>query len=111
MSFSNIDSLNLGQLLQIVFSDGVRNQISVDFRDFEMVKRAKVGNSVARELRFMFQTSLGAGAVQYHKPSVADRAFPAAQQVTIGEKNRQVQRIERNHRTRIQHLGPGTQIS
>jgi len=58
MSFSNIDTLNLGNLLQIVFSDGVRNQISVDFRDFEMVKRAKVGNSVARELRFMFQTAL-----------------------------------------------------
>ena len=86
MSFSNIDTLNLGNLLQIVFSDGVRNQISVDFRDFEMVKRAKVGNSVARELRFMFQTSLGPGAIQYRNPGVADRAFPAAQQVSIGEK-------------------------
>lgn len=86
MAFSNIDTLNLGNLLQIVFSDGVRNQISVDFRDFEMVKRAKVGNSVARELRFMFQTTLGAGAIQYRNPGVADRAFPAAQQVTIGEK-------------------------
>lgn len=87
MSFNNIDTLNLGNLLQIVFSDGVRNQISVDFRDFEMVKRAKVGNSVARELRFMFQTALGAGAIQYRNPGVADRAFPAAQQVTIGEKS------------------------
>ena len=86
MAFDNIDTLNLGNLLQIVFSDGVRNQISVDFRDFEMVKRAKVGNSVARELRFMFQTALGAGAIQYRNPGVADRAFPAAQQVTIGEK-------------------------
>jgi hypothetical protein len=86
MAFSNIDALDLGNLLQIVFSDGVRNQISVDFRDFEMVKRAKVGNSVARELRFMFQTSLGASAVQYRNPGVANRAFPAAQQVTIGEK-------------------------
>lgn len=86
MAFSNIDVLNLGNLLQIVFSDGVRNQISVDFRDFEHVKRAKVGNSVARELRFMFQTALGAGAIQYRNPGVADRAFPAAQQVSIGEK-------------------------
>lgn len=86
MAFSNIDALNLGNLLQIVFSDGVRNQISVDFRDFEMVKRAKVGNSVARELRFMFQTSLGPAAIQYRNPGVSDRAFPAAQQVTIGEK-------------------------
>ena len=86
MSFSNVDVLNLGNLLQIVFSDGVRNQISVDFRDFEMVKRAKVGNSVARELRFMFQTSLGPAAIQYRNPGVSDRAFPSAQQVSIGEK-------------------------
>lgn len=85
MSFSNISSLNLGNLLQIVFSDGVRNQISQDFRDFEMVKRAKVGNSVARELRFMFQSTLGAAAIQYRNPGVSNRAFPAAQQVSVNE--------------------------
>lgn len=85
MAFSNISSLNLGNLLQIVFSDGVRNQISQDFRDFEMIKRAKVGNSVARELRFMFQDSLGAAAIQYRNPGTSGRSFPNAQQVGIGE--------------------------
>ena len=62
MSFTNITSpiggqtanLPLGLLIQIAFSNGIRNQISTDFRDYEMVKRAKVGNSLARELRFMF---------------------------------------------------------
>lgn len=85
MAFSNISSLNLGNLLQIVFSDGVRNQISQDFRDFDMIKRAKVGNSVARELRFMFQDSLGAAAIQYRNPGTSGRSFPNAQQVGIGE--------------------------
>lgn len=85
MAFSNISNLNLGNLLQIVFSDGVRNQISQDFRDFEMIKRAKVGNSVARELRFMFQDSLGAAAIQYRNPGTSGRSFPNAQQVGIGE--------------------------
>jgi len=85
MAFSNINSLNLGNLLQIVFSDGVRNQISQDFRDFEMIKRAKVGSSVARELRFMFQDTLGAAAIQYRNPGVSGRAFPSAQQVGISE--------------------------
>lgn len=85
MAFSNIDTLNLGNLLQIVFSDGVRNQISQDFRDFEMVKRAKVGNSVARELRFIFQDSLGAAAIQYRNPGTSGRSFPDSQQVGIHE--------------------------
>lgn len=85
MAFSNIDQLNLGNLLQIVFSNGVRNQISVDFRDFEMIKRAKVSSSVARELRFMFQSTLGAAAIQYRDPGTSGRSFPTAQQVGINE--------------------------
>src|SRR5690348_7995758 len=85
MTFTNIDSLNLGNLLQIVFSNGVRNQISVDFRDFEYIKRAKVGSSVARELRFMFQSTLGAAAIQYRNPGTSGRSFPDAQQVGIAE--------------------------
>lgn len=85
MAYSNISNLNLGNLLQIVFSDGVRNQISQDFRDFEMVKRAKVGSSVARELRFMFQDTLGAAAIQYRNPGTSGRSFPNAQQVGIQE--------------------------
>ncbi len=85
MAYSNIDQLNLGNLLQIVFSNGVRNQISVDFRDFEMIKRAKVGNSVARELRFMFQSSLGPSAIQYRNPGTSGRSFPTAQQSTVSE--------------------------
>ncbi len=85
MAFSNIDNLQLGSLLQIVFSNGVRNQISQDFRDFEMVKRAKVGSSVARELRFMFQRSFGPSAIQYRDPGTSGRSFPSARQATINE--------------------------
>lgn len=85
MAFNNIDNLNLGNLLQIVFSNGVRNQISQDFRDFEMIKRAKVSSSVARELRFMFQSAFGTSAIQYRDPGTSGRSFPAAQQATVRE--------------------------
>lgn len=85
MAFQNIDNLQLGNLLQIIFSNGVRNQISQDFRDFEMVKRAKVGSSVARELRFMFQSSFGPAAIQYRDPGTSGRSFPSAQQATVNE--------------------------
>ena len=86
MAFSNIDNLNLGNLLQILFTDGVRNQISKDFRDFEYIKRARMTNSVARELRFMLQTSFGPAAIQYRDPGTSGRPFPAAQQATVSEK-------------------------
>lgn len=94
MAFSNIDQLQLGTLLQIVFSNGVRNQISQDFRDFEMVKRAKVGSSVARELRFMFQTSFGPSAIQYRDPGTSGRAFPAARQASISENTAKFKEID-----------------
>ena len=94
MAFSNLTTpiggqtgnLPLGLILQIAFSEGIRNQISVDFRDFEHIKRAKVAGSLPRELRFMFQTSLGAAAIQYANPGAgAGRTFPNAQQVKVQE--------------------------
>jgi hypothetical protein len=85
MAVNQFDSLPLGLILQIAFSDGIRNQISTDFRDYEMVKRAKVGNSLARELRFMFQSSLGPAAIQYSDLSTPSRQFPDSQNISIAE--------------------------
>lgn len=92
-NFSNITSgptlqtanLPLGLLIQIAFSNGIRNQISTDYRDFEHIKRAKVANSLARELRFMFQTSLGYAAIQYADPGEGSRAFPTSDAVSLQE--------------------------
>lgn len=85
MTFSNIDSLQLGNLLQIVFSSGVRNQLSKNYREWEQVKRWRVGSTQARELRFMVQSSYGPAAIQYRNPGTSGRAFPSAQQSTTSE--------------------------
>lgn len=85
MAFSNIDSLNLGNLLQIVFSEGVRNQLSANAREWEQIKKWRVGNTQARELRFMLQTSYGPAAIQYRNPGTSGRSFPTAQQSTTQE--------------------------
>lgn len=85
MSFSNIDVPALGNLLQIKFSDGIRNQISKDFRDFEMVMRAKVSNSAARSLRFLLLTAFGVDAINYANPGQLDSAFPSADRSTLSE--------------------------
>lgn len=85
MAYNNIDDVALGNLLQIKFSDGIRNQISKDFRDFEMVLKAKVSNSAARELKFMLLTAYGVDAVSYANPGELDTAFPAAQRSSLTE--------------------------
>ncbi len=85
MSFQNIDTLNHGDILQIVFNDGIRNQISEDFRDWENVKRKRVGANDAREIRFLFQDSYGLPAIQFQNPGQTNRPFPKAQQATSRE--------------------------
>lgn len=50
-----------------------------------MIKRAKVGSSLARELRFALQSSLGAAAIQYRNPGTSNRSFPDAQQISQAE--------------------------
>lgn len=84
MAFSNISNLNLGDFLQIAFSEGVRNQISEDFQDWEMIKQVKDSDPNGRQLNFLFQSSLGAAAVQYRNPNFSS-AFPSAQQITSSE--------------------------
>lgn len=93
MSYSGIVSLANGSLLQTMFSNGVRNQISVDFRDFEYIKRAKVSSSLARELKFEFQSSLGPSAVSYVNPGTTDRAFPRGQRPALNEYTAQLKEI------------------
>jgi hypothetical protein len=93
MSFNNVDQLNLGNLLQIVFSNGVRNQISQDYRDWEYINRYRIGNTAARELRFMFQTSYGPSAIQYRDPGTSGRSFPAAQQASVSENSAKFKEI------------------
>lgn len=85
MSFSNIDVPALGNLLQIKFSDGIRNQISKDFRDWEMVLKSKVSNSAARELRFMLLTAFGVDAINYANPGTIDSTFPTADRSSLNE--------------------------
>jgi hypothetical protein len=84
LSFSNITSQNLGTLLYIVFSEGVRSQLSQDYREFEYMKQQRVSDPNGREHRFQFQRSYGPAAIQYRNPNFTS-AFPTAQQISISE--------------------------
>lgn len=84
MAFSNIDNQVLGKFLQIAFSEGIRTQISKDYRDWEMIKRVREGDPDGRELRFLFKRSFGPAAIQYRNPNFTS-AFPAAQKSSTSE--------------------------
>lgn len=94
MAIQNIDTLNLGDFLQIVFSDGIRNQISEDYRDWEYIARYKYGNTAAREYRFLFQDSYGPSATQYRDPGASGRRFPRARQIKSSEYTAKFKEIE-----------------
>lgn len=85
MAFTNVDTLQLGEILQIAFSKGVRTQISTDFRDYEMVKRAKVSGHAPREIRFYFQNGLLPMNTQWRNPGTSNRPFPRGFQPSADE--------------------------
>lgn len=91
MAFSNIDSLNLGELLQIAFSDGIRNQVSTEHKEFEMIQSKKAGSNPARELRFMLQETLAPSSVGYLSSTTS--AFPTSYQVDIDEYTAKMKEI------------------
>lgn len=93
MATGAVSDLQLGKFLQIAFSEGVRSQISEDFRDWEMIKRARSGAPNGREFRFLFQNSLGPAAVQYRNPNFSS-AFPSAQQSSISEHSAVFKELE-----------------
>lgn len=92
MAFTNITGLSLGDILQIYYSDGIRNQISRDYRDWEYIKREKVSDPKGRQIDFYFQTSLGPSAVQRRNPGVVNN-FPTAQRVSSSENTAQIKEI------------------
>lgn len=94
MAITNISNLSLGELLQIVFSEGVRQQLSQDYRDYEMVNSFKADISPAREYRFSFQNTLNPASIQYQDPSGSFRNFPAGFKPSVKEHTALMKTIE-----------------
>jgi hypothetical protein len=87
MAVSQIDAAaNLGKLLQIVYSNGVINQISEDFRDWDAVSKIRVSEEAARSVNFMLQSGYGPSAVGWSKQGSLS-AFKNPQQSNVGEKS------------------------
>lgn len=93
MAFSNISNLPLGTFLQIAFSDGLRNQLSNDYRDWEVIKQKRVGNPEGRETRFLFKEGNGPARVQSRNPNFTS-TFPTAQRLASSEKTAVAKEID-----------------
>ena len=88
-----VAELQLGKFLQIAFSEGVRDQISSDFRDWEHIKSVKEGDPNGRELRFFLKQSHGPSAVQSRSAGSAG-VFPGSQQSRNTEHSAEYKEID-----------------
>jgi hypothetical protein len=94
MAFSNQTNLTLGNLLQIMFTEGVRTQISRAFPEFDLIKKIKVKGSNPRQIKFMLNTGFGPAAIQYRNPGTSGRAFPTAQKSRVTEPTADLKEID-----------------
>jgi hypothetical protein len=96
MSFSNQTNLPNGQgsLLQILYTAGVKMNVSRSFPEWDVIRKLKVSKSKAREAKFMIQAALGYAAIQGRNPGASNRAFPRNQNVDLSEKTAQFKEID-----------------
>lgn len=94
MAQSPITNLPLGRILQIAYSKGIRVQISQDYRDYEMVKRAKVSGHAPRSIDFYFQNGLLPANTQWRKPGQQNRPFPRAFQPATAEYSATLKEVQ-----------------
>ncbi len=95
MTYSNISSLNLGSILQILFSKGVTTQISRDYSDYDNILFSmKKDNAIEREYRYYLLKALGPSAVLWQNPGTTNRAFPSGQQVSSQEVTAKMKEIQ-----------------
>ena len=72
----NINELDLGSFLQIIYSQGIYNQTSRDYSDFDMIKMHNVKVAPGRQYDFQLSTSLAPASTQRRNPGQANRPFP-----------------------------------
>ena len=72
----NINELDLGSFLQIIYSQGIYNQTSRDYSDFDMIKMHNVKVAPGRQYDFELSTSLAPASTQRRNPGQANRPFP-----------------------------------
>ena len=92
--YNNGDKLS--KVLQIMYSNGVYGQISEEHKEYEMIKKMKVGEEVGRSLNFQIQKDFGPSAIgattvdeytfkDHDQPTLEEKsAFMKAKGVTLG---------------------------
>lgn len=90
------NSERLSKVLQIMYSKGVYGQISEEHKEYEMIKKMKVGEEVGRSMNFQIQKDFGPSAIgattsdeytfkDFDQPTLEEKsAFFKAKSVTLG---------------------------
>jgi hypothetical protein len=83
--WNNVTSLDHGILLDIVFTKGVRDQISQDYAEFNLLQGIRNKEATPRALTYKVMTHRGPARVQYMNPGSATENMPVGQKVGIAE--------------------------
>lgn len=94
MSITNIDSLDLGTLLQIIYSKGLYHQTSRDYSDFDMIKMHNVKVAPGKQYNFQLSTSLAPASTQRRNPGTSGRLFPRGFAINHAEYTAQFKEIQ-----------------
>jgi hypothetical protein len=94
MTVTAVTALQRGNIIQPLFSAGVRNLLSQDFREFEQVRKLSVSKSQARSINFMLLTATAPGSINYASVGTSGRQFGAGYQPTTGEYTAYLKQIE-----------------
>jgi len=75
MAYANVDSLTMGNILQILFAKTALQQLSTEAAEFEYVKAYSSKVDPAREFRFFLIESLSPSAIQPNNPGSSGIGF------------------------------------
>lgn len=78
MAFTPISDQALGEFLQVAYINTVRDQLSGDIRDFEMLKMTRDSDPLGRQTNFLLRVGRGPAANQYSNPGSVS-SFPKGQ--------------------------------
>lgn len=85
MTYSNIDSLDMGKILHILFAKNAVQQLSTEAAEFEYVKMYSAKADPAREFRFFLIESLSPSAIQPNNPGSSGIGFGTPSSPTTNE--------------------------
>ena len=85
MAVNAVTNLNLGKALQIAYSEGIKQQLSTEFAEFDMIMQRRGKKTAARSYNFAVMTTLNPRSVGVLNVGTSNNPLPVGHQPTMAE--------------------------